>query len=78
MKVVDAFNSAQRSVATHPKAIAALVQTYRACSDQTDFVDEFLNCFNHALLVFKREPAAERIVEFACKFAAATHEVRPE
>ena len=75
MKAVDAFNSAQRSAAAHGKALNGLTQEYQKCKDKLDFLEDFLNHFNRVLLIFKREPAAERVVEFAVKFAAASTEV---
>ena len=39
--------------------------------DKSEFHKEFLGFFKHALIIFKREPAVERTLDFVAKFAAS-------
>ena len=66
------FNEAQLSFGAHKKA-AALLHRLKAASPDT-FEDEFFACLACVLEVYKREPAAERIVEFVVQFATASSE----
>lgn len=63
------FADAQRSQATHTRAVKSLTKVYE--SDHSAFLQAFLHCFNRALVVFAREPAVERVVTFVAAFTAA-------
>ena len=67
--VAQAFADAQRSQATHGRAVKALSRAYE--NDQGAFLQAFLHCLNRALVVFAREPAVERVVTFVAGFTAA-------
>lgn len=67
--VAQAFADAQRTQATHNRAIKALTRAYE--SGQDAFLLAFLHCLNRALVVFAREPAVERVVTFVAAFTAA-------
>lgn len=42
--------------------------------DKTGFYEEFVNYLKYAMVVYKREPAVERIIEFAAKFVTSFHQ----
>ena len=42
--------------------------------DKTDFHQEFVHYLKYAMVVYKREPAVERIIEFAAKFVTSFHQ----
>ena len=65
--VADVFSKAQVSFGAHKKAAAVLHRLRVASPDSFD--DEFFACVACVLEVYKREPAAERIVEFVVEFA---------
>ena len=45
--------------------------------DRAAFHEEFLHHVKYAMVVFKREPAIERILEFAAKFATSVDDDPP-
>ncbi|XP_006160689.1 condensin complex subunit 3 [Tupaia chinensis] len=42
------------------------------------FHEEFVHCLKYAMVVYKREPAVERVVEFAAKFVTSFHQSAEE
>lgn len=64
------FTEAQRSVAAHKKCAKSLAGV-RARSDEATFRAELIKCTNCVLLVYKREPAIERLVQFLVAFVMA-------
>ena len=38
-----------------------------------EFWEEFVQHLRYSMVIFKREPAVERTIEFVCKFAASLH-----
>ena len=70
--VADVFSKAQVSFGAHKKALAVLHRLRVASPDSFD--DEFFACVACVLEVYKREPAAERIVEFVVEFATQSSE----
>ena len=68
----ELFSKAQVSFGAHKKA-AAMLHRLRAASPDS-FEDEFFACLACVLEVYKREPAAERIVEFVVEFATQSSE----
>ncbi|XP_072041085.1 condensin complex subunit 3-like [Amphiura filiformis] len=67
----EAFVECQTTTAVHTKLISGLKKTYDKTEDKDTFHQEFLQHLKYALIVFKREPAVERVLEFAAKFAAS-------
>jgi condensin complex subunit 3 len=57
----------QKSFAYHKKANKALYKLQS--SDPKQFIKDFLPFLNRILLVFNREPAVERLVQFIIHFA---------
>jgi hypothetical protein len=79
--MAEAFDRAQRSAVNHAKATATLFQMLQEAAQTEDggsqkFHDDFLSHFSRALVIFKREQAVERIIEFAVKFVAQAEKVR--
>ncbi|KAJ1626026.1 hypothetical protein T492DRAFT_879104, partial [Pavlovales sp. CCMP2436] len=66
-KMNPIFAEAQRSVAAHKKCASALA----ALRDDPRFREELLKCANCVLLVYKREPAVERLMQFLVSFVQA-------
>lgn len=46
--------------------------------DKTIFHEEFVHYLKYAMVVYKREPAVERVIEFAAKFVTSFHQSNPE
>ena len=68
----EIFHQAQLSFGQHKKAASLLHKAKAAAPDE--FEDEFFACLACVLQVYKREPAAERIVEFVVQFATQSAE----
>jgi condensin complex subunit 3 len=67
MSLAEILNEAQHSFAGHRKQIIILKKLQGRNPSQ--FFEDFCGCLDHVLLVFKREPAVERIVSFMVSFA---------
>ena len=68
--VIVVLDKAQTSTATH----ARLLKTLRELHDRTDlhqFLEVFATPLRAALVVARKEPAVERVLDFAAKFAAS-------
>ena len=72
-KLVDLLNQAQNGLHHHRKLLKTLQQVAEKTNNTQLFFDTFYSIFCNVLLVFKREPAAERLVEFVTKFAVSCH-----
>eukprot|EP00043_Microstomoeca_roanoka_P013278 m.130069 g.130069 ORF g.130069 m.130069 type:complete len:1089 (+) comp15712_c0_seq3:239-3505(+) len=76
MSLLDAFQQGQKNAAHHEACVAACLQIYHQQCEKPDGLGEFqasfFDLFNRCLVIFKREPAVERIIEFAVKFVAAS------
>eukprot|EP00049_Salpingoeca_infusionum_P015381 m.299028 g.299028 ORF g.299028 m.299028 type:complete len:469 (+) comp15866_c0_seq27:34-1440(+) len=67
------FDKAQRNAATHAKALDAMLVLYSKHAEVEEdmpFFGQFIDMFNRALIVFKREPAVERTIDFCVQFVA--------
>ena len=64
------FVEAQKSLATHKKCTKALSKL-RSKMDEAAFRAELIKATNCALLVYKREPAVERLVQFLVAFVTS-------
>ena len=67
--ILRAFDDAQRSFASHPKHVAQMRAAYEA--DAQAFFEHFVAECGRVLVVYKREPAVERLVDFVAMFAEA-------
>lgn len=68
--IIGLLDNAQSSLHHHQK----LLKAFRALHDRHDpitFFEAFFAPFTNVLLVYKREPAVERVVDFVTKFAAS-------
>ncbi|XP_004707906.2 condensin complex subunit 3 [Echinops telfairi] len=50
----------------------------RQMDNKTVFNEEFIHYLKYAMVVYKREPAVERVIEFAAKFATSFHQSEME
>jgi hypothetical protein len=64
------FQTAQQTAATHKKCVK---QLNKLCQeDPAEFIDKFLVLIKLPLLVFKKEPAVERLISLIANFATHT------
>lgn len=66
--VRSVFEEAQRGFQHHKKLLTELKRLHDG-STQDEFRESFLWHLKHAMVVFNREPAVERVIEFVAKYA---------
>ena len=66
--VRSVFEEAQRGFQHHKKLLTELKKLHDS-SSQDEFQEGFLWHLKHAMVVFNREPAVERVIEFVVKYA---------
>ncbi|KAL4843378.1 hypothetical protein H8958_011390 [Nasalis larvatus] len=74
LSIKEAFRLAQHPHQNQAKLVVALSRTYRTMDDKTVFHEEFIHYLKYVMVVYKREPAVERVVEFAAKFVTSFHQ----
>ncbi|XP_004579248.3 condensin complex subunit 3 [Ochotona princeps] len=74
LPVKEAFQLAQQPHQNQAKLVVALSRTYSTMSDKTIFHKEFIQYLKYAMIIYKREPAVERIIDFAAKFVTSFHQ----
>ncbi|KAG8510326.1 Condensin complex subunit 3, partial [Galemys pyrenaicus] len=74
LPIKEAFQLAQQPHQNQAKLVVSLSRTYGTMDDKTIFHEEFIHYLKYALVVYKREPAVERVIEFAAKFVTSFHQ----
>ncbi|XP_004681444.1 PREDICTED: condensin complex subunit 3 [Condylura cristata] len=74
LPIKEAFQLAQQPHQNQAKLVVSLSRTYRTMDDKTIFHEEFIHYLKYAMVVYKREPAVERVIEFAAKFVTSFHQ----
>ncbi|XP_058286315.1 condensin complex subunit 3 isoform X2 [Hylobates moloch] len=74
LSIKEAFRLAQQPHQNQAKLVVALSRTYRTMDDKTVFHEEFIHYLKYVMVVYKREPAVERVIEFAAKFVTSFHQ----
>ncbi|XP_037685400.1 condensin complex subunit 3 [Choloepus didactylus] len=78
LPVKEAFQLAQQPHQNQAKLVVALSRTYNTMDNKTVFHEEFIHYLKYAMVVYKREPAVERVIEFAAKFVTSFHQSETE
>ncbi|XP_060221341.1 condensin complex subunit 3 [Meriones unguiculatus] len=78
LSVKEAFRLAQQPHQNQAKLVVALGRTYGATDDKTAFQEEFVHYLKYAMVVYKREPAVERVIDFTAKFVTSFHQSEQE
>ncbi|XP_055768762.1 condensin complex subunit 3 isoform X3 [Salvelinus fontinalis] len=71
LAIKEAFQRAQKGHNNKAKLVASLKNTYNKLEDKTLFHEEFFQYLKHAMIVYKREPAVENVIEFVSKFSTS-------
>ncbi|XP_016055237.1 PREDICTED: condensin complex subunit 3 isoform X1 [Miniopterus natalensis] len=74
LPIKEAFQLAQQPHQNQAKLVVALSRTYRTTEDKVSFHEEFVHHLKYAMVVYKREPVVERVIEFAAKFVTSFHQ----
>ncbi|KAK2143344.1 hypothetical protein LSH36_852g00004, partial [Paralvinella palmiformis] len=70
LTVRDVFSDCQKSIQSHRKLVQKLCKVYET-TPLGEFWDTFLRHMQYCLIVFKREPAVDRTVNFIVQFATS-------
>uniref|UniRef100_A0AAY4AQQ2 Nuclear condensin complex subunit 3 C-terminal domain-containing protein n=1 Tax=Denticeps clupeoides TaxID=299321 RepID=A0AAY4AQQ2_9TELE len=68
-EIKEAFQRAQKAHVNRAKIAAILKQRYNKLEDKPQFHKEFIHYLKYGMIVYKREPAVEHVIDFVCKFA---------
>ncbi|XP_033871487.3 condensin complex subunit 3-like [Acipenser ruthenus] len=74
LEIKEAFEKAQKTHNNKANLISALKQRYTKLEDKTIFHEEFVYYLKFPMIVYKREPAVESVIDFAAKFATSFEE----
>ncbi|XP_030591275.1 condensin complex subunit 3 isoform X2 [Archocentrus centrarchus] len=69
--IKEAFQRAQKGHNNKAKLVASLKSRYNKLEDKTLFHEEFVHYLKYAMIVYKREPVVENVIEFAARFATS-------
>ena len=73
--VREIFIDAQRKVNVRANLVSKLKKIYE--TDEKEFFAAFTKLAKHSLVVYTREPAVERTIDFIIAFAVAEHNKSP-
>ncbi len=72
-EIVKILAEAQSSIQCHQRLLKNLQALHDQHSDELEeFFDAYFKPLSNALVVFKREPSVQRVIEFTAKFAIST------
>uniref|UniRef100_I3JR79 Non-SMC condensin I complex, subunit G n=1 Tax=Oreochromis niloticus TaxID=8128 RepID=I3JR79_ORENI len=71
--IKEAFQRAQKGHNNKAKLVASLKSRYNKLEDKSLFHEEFAHYLKYAMIVYKREPAVENVIEFVARFATSFH-----
>ncbi|XP_049428619.1 condensin complex subunit 3 [Epinephelus fuscoguttatus] len=69
--IKEAFQRAQKGHNNKAKLVASLNSRYNKLEDKTLFHEEFVHYLKYAMIVYKREPTVENVIDFVARFAAS-------
>ncbi|XP_053113435.1 condensin complex subunit 3 isoform X2 [Hemicordylus capensis] len=74
LHIKKAFEQAQKPHQNHAKLVTSLRHAYNELQDKNHFHEEFINYLKYAMIIYKREPAVEQVINFAAKFVVSFYE----
>ncbi|XP_005045481.1 PREDICTED: condensin complex subunit 3 [Ficedula albicollis] len=78
LQVQEAFQLAQKPHQNHAKLMVALKSTYAQLDDKEGFNEKFIHCLKHAMIIYRREPAVEHVINFAARFVTSFYQMEKE
>ncbi|XP_040274976.1 condensin complex subunit 3 [Bufo bufo] len=78
LQIKEAFDLAQKAHQNIAKLVSALRVTYGQMEDKSIFLEEFSHYLKYPLIVYRREPAVERVMDFVAKFVTSFHSCEEE
>uniref|UniRef100_A0A8C5LK80 Non-SMC condensin I complex subunit G n=1 Tax=Leptobrachium leishanense TaxID=445787 RepID=A0A8C5LK80_9ANUR len=78
LQIKEAFDLAQKPHQNHAKLVSSLRATYDKMEDKSIFLEEFIHYIKYPLIVYRREPSVERVMDFVAKFVTSFHKPESE
>ncbi|KFP30936.1 Condensin complex subunit 3, partial [Colius striatus] len=78
LQIKEAFQLSQKPHQNHAKLVVALKNTYNQLEDKEDFHEKFIHFLKYAMVIYKREPAVEQVINFVAKFITSFYQVEEE
>ena len=76
-EIIKVLSESQNNVHSHQKLLNSLAKLHEK-NELELFFEKFFKPFSKVLVVYKREPAALRVIEFVAKFAISTAPRHPD
>ncbi|KAK7929251.1 hypothetical protein WMY93_005646 [Mugilogobius chulae] len=71
MDIKEAFQRAQKGHNNKAKLVASLKNRYNKLEDKTLFHEEFVHYLKFAMIVYKRVPCVENVIDFVARFVTS-------
>ncbi|NXL06508.1 CND3 protein, partial [Mesembrinibis cayennensis] len=78
LQIKEAFQLAQKPHQNHAKLVVALRNTYDQLENKEDFHEKFIHFLKYAMIVYRREPAVEQVINFVAKFVTSFYQMEKE
>ncbi|KAF1538013.1 Condensin complex subunit 3, partial [Eudyptes schlegeli] len=78
LQIKEAFQLAQKPHQNHAKLVVALKSTYNQLEDKEDFHEKFVRFLKYAMIIYRREPAVEQVIDFVAKFVTSFCQMEKE
>ncbi|NXT63003.1 CND3 protein, partial [Chaetops frenatus] len=78
LQVQEAFQLAQKPHQNHANLVVDLKSTYAQLDDKEDFNEKFIHFLKYAMIICRREPAVEQVINFAAKFVTSFYQMEGE
>uniref|UniRef100_A0A8C6XWV2 Non-SMC condensin I complex subunit G n=1 Tax=Naja naja TaxID=35670 RepID=A0A8C6XWV2_NAJNA len=72
------FEEAQKPHQNQAKLVASLKHTYNELQDKDCFHEKFVHYLKYVMVIYKREPAVEQVINFVAKFVASLYNLEKE
>uniref|UniRef100_A0A8C5SYH6 Non-SMC condensin I complex subunit G n=1 Tax=Malurus cyaneus samueli TaxID=2593467 RepID=A0A8C5SYH6_9PASS len=76
LQVQEAFELTQKPHQNHAKLVVALKSTY--LDDKEGFNEKFIHFLKYAMIIYRREPAVEHVINFAARFVTSFYQMEKE
>ncbi|NXN28087.1 CND3 protein, partial [Nycticryphes semicollaris] len=78
LHIKEAFQLAQKPHHNHAKLVVDLKSTYNQLADKEDFHEKFIHFLKYAMIIYRREPAVEQLIDFVAKFVTSFYQMDNE
>ncbi|NXU59174.1 CND3 protein, partial [Turnix velox] len=78
LQIKEAFQLAQKPHQNRAKLVVDLKSTYNQLENKEDFHEKFINFLKYAMIIYRREPAVEQVIDFVAKFVTSFYQMEEE